>query len=121
MTETVARSLGTTASRSVTLSVISGHSASITVSEIARIMGVSRQNTQRTTDTLVENGLVEYLPNPHHRRAKLVSVTDQGRVLVEKLTQLGAEWFKDVADGLNHSENLAALKTLHKLRAKINE
>ncbi|HJP04759.1 MAG: MarR family transcriptional regulator [Gammaproteobacteria bacterium] len=121
MTETVARSLGTTASRSLTVSMIFGRGEPITVSEIARVMGVSRQNTQRTTDALAENGLVEYLPNPHHRRAKLVSVTDQGRALVEQLTRTGATWFNETAVKLDQSENVAALETLQHLRAQISE
>ncbi len=121
MSDTVARSLGTTASRSLTVSVISGRSEPITVSEISRLMGVSRQHTQRTTDALVEKGLVEYLPNPNHRRAKLVRATDRGHALVEKLTQLGTTWVNETAVKLNQSGNVAALETLQHLRAQISE
>ncbi len=119
MTATVARSLAIIASGPLTVSVIFGRGEPITVPEIARTMGVSRQNTQPATAALADNGLVEYLPNPHHRRAKLVTITDEGRVLVEKLTRLGATWFNETAVKFDQTENLAALETLQHLREKI--
>lgn len=42
---------------------------------IAREIGITRQNVQRTADILVEQGLAEYGPNPAHRRAKLLRPT----------------------------------------------
>ena len=45
------------------------------VAEIARVMGVTRQSVQRIAALLVDRGLAEYLPNPAHRRAKLLRPT----------------------------------------------
>ena len=50
----------------------------LTVAAIARDMGLARQSVQRTANLLVEEGLCEYVPNPAHRRAKLLSATDHG-------------------------------------------
>ncbi|MFE9682734.1 MarR family winged helix-turn-helix transcriptional regulator [Streptomyces sp. NPDC002701] len=73
------------------------------VSGIARVMGITRQSVQRIADLLVERGLAEYVPNPAHRRAKLLRPTGQGldavreidpghAVLAERLAQtLGEE------------------------------
>jgi DNA-binding MarR family transcriptional regulator len=36
-------------------------------------MGLARQSVQRIADLLVDKSLAEYLPNPAHARAKLVS------------------------------------------------
>jgi DNA-binding MarR family transcriptional regulator len=55
------------------------------VSGIARDMGISRQAVQRTADLLVDKGLAEYLPNPAHRRAKLLEPTGAGRAAVERI------------------------------------
>ncbi len=51
----------------------------LTVSDIGRGMGISRQAVQRIADLLVGKGLAEYHDNPAHRRAKLVALTDTGR------------------------------------------
>ncbi|WP_219501499.1 MarR family winged helix-turn-helix transcriptional regulator [Nonomuraea ceibae] len=55
------------------------------VSGVARVMGMSRQGVQRIADLLVEKGLAEYLPNPAHRRAKLLHPTPEGRAAIARI------------------------------------
>lgn len=55
------------------------------VAGIARAMGITRQSVQRIADILAENGMVEYLPNPAHRRAKLVAPTERGLEAVRRI------------------------------------
>ncbi|WP_063058817.1 MarR family winged helix-turn-helix transcriptional regulator [Nocardia sienata] len=62
------------------------------VAGIARAMGVTRQGVQRIADLLVERGLAEYRPNPAHRRAKLVAITDAGHAAVARITPRHAEF-----------------------------
>nr|WP_237542769.1 MarR family transcriptional regulator [Streptomyces sp. SID4919] len=52
------------------------------VAGIARAMGITRQSVQRVADVLAGQGLAEYVPNPAHRRAKLLRPTDAGRAAV---------------------------------------
>ncbi|MET9025035.1 helix-turn-helix domain-containing protein [Nocardia sp. NPDC004168] len=59
--------------------------APLPVAGIAREMGITRQSVQRIADLLVDKGLAEYQPNPAHRRAKLVAVTDAGRAAVHRI------------------------------------
>ena len=47
-------------------------------------------------DELAAVGLVSFAPNPHHRRAKLVQLTDRGAALFEEVS---ARWLV-VADAL---------------------
>lgn len=49
------------------------------VAHVARNMGLARQSVQRVVDLLEERGMVRYQANPHHRRAKLVVLTTEGR------------------------------------------
>lgn len=56
--------------------------APLSVSAIARQMGITRQAVQRTADVLVDRGLAEYRVNPAHRRAKLVAITAEGRAAI---------------------------------------
>jgi DNA-binding MarR family transcriptional regulator len=58
----------------------------MSVSGVAREMGITRQAVQRTADLLVDRGLAQYHDNPAHRRAKLVALTPEGR---EAMTAIG--------------------------------
>lgn len=48
------------------------------VAWLARDLGAYRQNVQRIVNDLARDGLVETRPNPHHRRAHLIVLTDRG-------------------------------------------
>ncbi|MER5935045.1 MarR family transcriptional regulator [Streptomyces sp. NPDC002054] len=87
------------------------------VAGIARAMGITRQSVQRIADLLTERGLTEYLPNPAHRRAKLLHPTPAGREAIARIepghaalatrlaAELGEEAFAETARVL---ERLAA-------------
>jgi len=72
----------------------------LTVAAIARDMGLARQSVQRTADLLVEEGLCEYVPNPAHRRAKLLSATDHGLNSVRQLGPRVTAWSKRVRESV---------------------
>lgn len=57
----------------------------LSVADISRLVGTSRQSVQRVADRLVHEGLAEYQPNPAHRRAKLLTPTDNGRSAVRAI------------------------------------
>ncbi|MFJ2262568.1 MarR family winged helix-turn-helix transcriptional regulator [Streptomyces sp. NPDC087844] len=70
------------------------------VSGIARAMGITRQSVQRIADLLVERGLAEYVPNPAHRRAKLLRPTGEGFEAVRKIGPGHAAFADRLADTL---------------------
>lgn len=47
------------------------------VTWLARDRGANRQNVQRIVNDLHKEGLVTFEPNPHHRRAQLVALTEK--------------------------------------------
>ncbi|HEV7437441.1 MAG TPA: MarR family winged helix-turn-helix transcriptional regulator [Pseudorhizobium sp.] len=49
------------------------------VAWLARDLGANRQNVQRIVNDMKRDGLVGFEPNPHHRRAQLVVLTEDGR------------------------------------------
>lgn len=49
-----------------------------TVTELARRAGMTKQSMAESVVTLERNGLVERMPHPDDRRAKLVRLTDEG-------------------------------------------
>jgi DNA-binding MarR family transcriptional regulator len=51
----------------------------LTVPQIARRIGLTRQSVHATAKRLIRDGLLELAPNADHRRSQLVRLTDAGR------------------------------------------
>src|SRR5918999_5456821 len=51
----------------------------LTVPQIARRMGLTRQSVHATVERLARDGAVELIPNDDHRRSRLVRLTESGR------------------------------------------
>lgn len=85
------------------------------VSGIARSMGITRQSVQRIADLLVARGLAEYVPNPAHRRAKLVRPTEEGRTAVSGISPAHAEFAGRLAEELGEEEFARTVRVLERL------
>ncbi|WP_040784557.1 MarR family winged helix-turn-helix transcriptional regulator [Nocardia pneumoniae] len=90
------------------------------VAGIAREMGITRQSVQRIADLLVDKGLAEYRPNPAHRRAKLVAVTDAGRAAVGRINPQHAVMAKRLAAELGPEQLALTAEVLTKLSAAMD-
>jgi DNA-binding MarR family transcriptional regulator len=87
----------------------------LTVAAVARDMGLARQSVQRTADLLVEKGLCEYLPNPAHQRAKLLSPTDRGRDSITQLAPRVTAWSQRVRQSVGEDVLDAATVSVKEL------
>lgn len=83
MSEEIVRPAGLTTAREQVLGSVL--EVPRTVSDVARLHGTARQSVQRVADALVDHGLAEYLPNPSHSRARLLSPTEKGRTTLRLL------------------------------------
>ncbi|NKE59027.1 MarR family transcriptional regulator [Lentzea sp. PSKA42] len=92
----------------------------LSVSGIAREMGLARQSVQRIADLLVDKGLAEYLPNPAHQRAKLVRPTDEGYAAIARLREAQHEWANRVSAQVSLEDLRTTLDTMTKLVAAIS-
>ncbi len=91
------------------------------VAWIARDMGANRQNVQRIVNDLVRDGLVEFQPNPHHRRAQLVVLTDKGMKAYDDAMRLQTPWVNDLAEGLQPEDIEVTRKVIATLRLKLED
>lgn len=89
----------------------------LSVSGVAREMGLTRQSVQRIADLLVDRGLAEYLPNPAHARAKLVRPTAEGFAAVARLREAQHEWANRVSAQVPLEDLRTTLDTMTKLVA----
>lgn len=86
-----------------------------TVPVLAKNRTTSRQNIQIVVNKLSQLNLVESVPNPAHRRSKLIQLTPMGRQFLEQAEE---QVFLPVDDSeLSIEELSAALRTLRILRA----
>ena len=91
----------------------------LTVSQIARRIGTSRQAVQRITDDMVAAGLIEYAQNPDHARSPKVSFTASGRRVYDRINETQSRWAARIGAELNASSLRAATKTLDDLQAAL--
>jgi DNA-binding MarR family transcriptional regulator len=89
------------------------------VSWLARDLGGNRQNVQRIVNDLRNEGLVELKPNPHHRRAQLVVLTDEGKRVFEAAMNLQAPWANRLANGLSVKDIETVHRVVNALRNKL--
>lgn len=73
--------LGLTSARWQVMGAVVEAQGALPVAGIARNMGLVRQSVQRIADELAALGLMRFAENPHHRRAKLVQLTEAGAAL----------------------------------------
>lgn len=87
--ESMSRSINVTPARWQTIATL--RHEPLTVAQVARQLGLRRQSVQHNVNLLVQQGLAELLPNPHHRRASLVGLTKRGQTVMKELYRLQAE------------------------------
>jgi DNA-binding MarR family transcriptional regulator len=111
--EGLARPAGLTAARWQVLGAVL--SEPLSVAGIARAMGITRQGVQRLADLLVREGMAEYVPNPSHRRAKLLCPTAAGRRAIEKIKPGHSELADRLAAEVGVTELRRAVRSLERL------
>lgn len=115
--DALSKPLALTSARWQVLGAIDGQSQS--VAQIARRMGLARQNVQRLANILESEGLIEYIPNPDHQRAKLVCLTPRGRKAINQLSRSQETWANQIASRIPAAELKVALSVLRKLRSAL--
>jgi DNA-binding MarR family transcriptional regulator len=95
--------------------------APLPVAGIAREMGITRQSVQRIADLLAANGMVEYRPNPAHRRAKLVAPTPEGLEAVRRIDPAHAAFADRLCEALGDDRAGAVLEMLRELSLVLDD
>ena len=111
--------LGLTSARWQVLGAIAYAERPESVAWHARTMGVHRQGIQRIVNELKDEGVVEFQPNPHHKRAHLVVLTPKGSKLFEAALKLQAPWANEISDGLTLEDIATANDVIGKLTTRL--
>lgn len=113
--------LGLTSARWQVLGAIAYADRPEPVAWHARSMGLHRQGVQRIVNELEAEGVVEFQPNPHHKRAHLVVLTDTGRKLFEAAVALQVPWVNSLSSGLTSKDITAAHGVIAHLKTRLEQ
>ncbi|MFG1480182.1 MarR family winged helix-turn-helix transcriptional regulator [Xanthobacter sp. V4C-4] len=108
-----------TSARWQVLGAIADAGEALPTAGIARNMGLTRQSVQRVVDDLCAQGLVGFAPNPHHKRAKLVQLTPEGKVAFAAASVCWAPLADALAALLGPPALEQAADVLHHVRAAL--
>jgi DNA-binding MarR family transcriptional regulator len=111
--EAIAATVGQTQARWQVLSAASARPQ--TVPQIARVLGVTRQNVQRIADLLVAERAAQYRDNPDHRASPHLILTRNGRTALERITQAAAGYHAALTQTLSASEVASLQRGLSRL------
>jgi DNA-binding MarR family transcriptional regulator len=93
----------------------------LTVPQIARRMGLTRQSVHITVHRLLADGMAELVPNADHRRSQLVCLTARGRATYLAVDQQQAVWVNQLAAGLTRAELDATARVLGVLAKRLED
>jgi DNA-binding MarR family transcriptional regulator len=91
------------------------------VSWLSRDLGANRQNVQRIVNDLANEGHVVFEPNPHHKRAQLVVLTEKGRKTYDAAIALYNPLVEALAEGLPLEDIKAAQRVMFALRTRLEK
>jgi DNA-binding MarR family transcriptional regulator len=96
--------------------LVLGRNSPQTVPEIARTRCTSRQNIQIVVNRLKEEGLLELVSNPTHKRSALVQLTAKGQAAFHQIEMAETRLLSHLLVDLSQDELISATKCLEKVR-----
>jgi len=117
--EAIAGAVGQTQARWQVMSAASAEPR--TVAQIARRLGVSRQNVQRIADLLVAERSASFAANPDHKGSPFLILNAGGRDALAKITKAAAQSHAQLARRLAGAEVGALHRGLRKLIQAMND
>ena len=115
----ITKPLNLTSARWQVMGAIEIANQPLTVAQIARRMGLTRQAVQRITNDLLKLRMVELSPNPDHKRSPLVSISTKGEKTMVDLNKSQAKWVSKLAEGISERELNKVFKMLQEIRNRI--
>jgi len=92
-----------------------------TVPQLARHHPVSRQNVQMLVHRLANEGIVEFVRNPEHRRSHLICLTPGGKALLEEMWGREMALLNTLELDIPLDDLRAAARVLQRLRALMDD
>ena len=117
--EHIATQANLTATRWQILGAVENHP--FTQAEVARKMGITRQSVQRTSNQLIDDGLLETIENPSHQKAKLLRPTSKGYEVLSKITPFHKAYAEEFCNQVGEENMHEIVEKITKLNNIINQ
>jgi DNA-binding MarR family transcriptional regulator len=117
--EAVARTVGQTQARWQVMSAASA--GSHTVPQIARRLGVTRQNVQRIADLLVQENWATFEANPDHKSSPYLALNARGQAALAQITKAAGQSHAQIARRLSGTDIGALHRGLRRLIEALND
>src|SRR6266568_770124 len=91
----------------------------LTVPQIARRMGLTRQAVQASVNRLLAEALVQTGDNLDHRRSPLIALTEAGSQKYAAVDRRQMRWINELSAGLKLPDLEAAARLLHDLSDRL--
>jgi DNA-binding MarR family transcriptional regulator len=113
------RGTGITNARWQTLSELFALEQRVTVSELSRHLGLTRQAVQRLADDMASDGLVEFAANPVDARAMHLLLTEVGKATYHDALEREWQWANAIAEDFDTEQLTRAVALLEAITQKI--
>ena len=113
--------IGLTSARWQVLGTIAFLGEPQTVANLARLMGLTRQSVQRVANELTQVGLLKFVDNPVHKRAKLMALTPAGHHKTKAAEELRVPWTETLARQCKGADFGATAEALAALRKALDK
>ncbi|SFX25862.1 MarR family winged helix-turn-helix transcriptional regulator [Marinospirillum alkaliphilum] len=98
-----------------------GYEQGVSFNELTEYLVVSRQNLDGVLKRLERDRHVQRIPHPDDGRARLVILTEQGKVFWDSLQTRIAEFYEQGIVGFGFDEIVALLHSINKLEKNLNQ
>lgn len=115
------KDLGITSARWQVLGALTLSDTQMTVPDIARVMGLTRQSVQRLVNEMVNDGILGFENNIRHKRSKIVKLLPKGHDLYSRAMARQKPWVDLLAEGVHSKDLDITLKILTDVRQKLGQ
>ena len=88
------------------------HKGACGMSDVSERFEITPAAASQLVDKLVQSGLIQRVEDPHDRRAKLLSLTDKGRDLIQQGIEERYRWVDELSDKLTAGERVQISEAL---------
>ncbi|MGI9341916.1 MAG: MarR family winged helix-turn-helix transcriptional regulator [Gammaproteobacteria bacterium] len=113
--------IGLSSARWQVLGALALENRSLTVAQISRRMGLSRQAVQRLANDLEAEGILTYQENPDHKRSRLATLTKQGEAAYSKADTRQIDWVNGLSKGIRRRDIQTAMKVLQSINDRLQQ
>ncbi len=90
-------------------------------SVLAELIGVEAMTVSSYVDRLEAHGLIERMPDPTDRRAKLIALTDKAGAVLDQVKSFAEETRQQVARSVDPDDWAAMMRALKTIRCNLSD